>query len=293
MQVPFIRDRFLIVLEDRMRYVFRKPDLDTVTAAVLLGYRSGLPLSCVSQDAQPSDLADPAVICLECGGAGQSDLGNFDHHDPLEAFPPACVQAAALKDPMDSGTKDLIAYVAAVDTGSRLCPPDRAGLTLSAVFSGMRLVVPDLTEQFQSGAALVAAMIARQASPWDVPRHFVDPAWIVAKRLARRRTASMEGQVERFMTNQGRLGMFLRVGSPGAHGLMRRLGADISVANGLLTSSHYSISGHAPLMALLTEKFNALEVGWGGPKPGEIIGSPLRGTYLDDATIRACVCRFG
>ena len=283
----------MIVLDVHMRYIFRKPDLDTVTAAVLLGYRSGLPLCCVSQDAQPSDLADPTVICLECGGSGQLNLGNFDHHDPFEAFPPACVQAAALTDPTGSRTRDIIAYVAAVDTGSQLCPPARAGLTLSAVFSGMRLAVSDLIEQFQRGADRVAAMIERQASPWDVPRQLVDPAWIMAKRLARRRTDSMKGQVERFVTSHGRLGMFLRVGYPGAHGLMRRLGADISVASGLLTSNHYSISGPAPLMNLLTQKLNAVEAGWGGPKPGGIIGSPLRGSDLDDATIRAFVCRFG
>ncbi len=56
----------------------------------------------VHHKAPAEELADPEVLCIECGGSGQIGLNNFDHHETAEELPPACRQAfdfRFLRDP--------------------------------------------------------------------------------------------------------------------------------------------------------------------------------------------------
>jgi hypothetical protein len=75
------------------RVVIQKVDLDTALTAFILGVSEKDEIVVVRDKASPEDLADPEVICIECGGSGEVEKGNFDHHDTDQELPPACVQA--------------------------------------------------------------------------------------------------------------------------------------------------------------------------------------------------------
>jgi len=77
-----------------VKAIIQKVDLDTCLTALILGVD---PLAdeviVVKGEAGEEELSDPAVVCIEAGGSGRSDLNNFDHHDPDRYFEPACRQA--------------------------------------------------------------------------------------------------------------------------------------------------------------------------------------------------------
>lgn len=73
-----------------MKTVICKPDLDICLTAHVLDVIESDILVCVQDRATSDDLADRSVHCIECGGSGEADLNNFDHHDPLLSLPPAC-----------------------------------------------------------------------------------------------------------------------------------------------------------------------------------------------------------
>ena len=76
-----------------MRVIIQQVDLDTCLTALILGVSPDDEIIVVREGASPEDLADPEVLCIECGGSGQVELNNFDHHDTSEELPPACRQA--------------------------------------------------------------------------------------------------------------------------------------------------------------------------------------------------------
>lgn len=275
-----------------MRFVFRKPDLDTVTAAVLLGYRPGMELRCVNSNATFEEFLDPKVVCLECGGAGQQSLNNYDHHDPNVNLPPACVQALNRYQGANAAINNIIRYVAAVDTGQNICRHGSFGITLSHAFSGMRLAIEDCKEQFNSGAELVSKVIESNASPWDIPKNLVSRRWIEAKRYSRNHMLSICQNTKKFMTNKGWKAMLLRAPVPGVHGYLRKLGAHVSVACGLAKGNQYSISGQSSLLSGLSDNLNIIETGWGGPSHGGILCSPYSGTRLTESDIVRCITLF-
>ena len=175
-----------------MRVVLQQVDLDTCLTGLLLG-----------AGAAPAELADPAVTCIEAGGSGQTELNNFDHHDAAGSWPPACVQALRAAGAAGSPALErLVAYVAEVDLGRapvRDWETDAAeGLSLSSVFSGMRLTVRDPREQFFAGLGVLRTVLEESIDPFGPmpPR----PAWQVyadahrRERTARRRLARPAGR---------------------------------------------------------------------------------------------------
>lgn len=76
-----------------VKVVIQKVDLDTALAAFILGVSEKDEIVAVRDKAGPEDLANPNIRCIECGGSGQTRLGNFDHHNTDQELSPACRQA--------------------------------------------------------------------------------------------------------------------------------------------------------------------------------------------------------
>ena len=144
------------------RVVFQQADLDTCLAGLLLGVTMADPVSVARDGATEEELADPAVLCVEAGGSGDTARNKFDHHDRGGSWPPACVQAWQATGA--AGTPELerlIAYVAEVDVGRgavQLQHPD-GRIGLSSLFSGLRLTVSNPTSQFFAGIALLRTVL--------------------------------------------------------------------------------------------------------------------------------------
>ncbi len=260
-----------------MKYIIHKPDLDTVFTAFLLGWRQGDAVRQVSGQAPPEILADPGVYCLECGGSGQLELGNFDHHNTTLSLPPACLQALHWREPADPALWDWAEYVAAVDLG-RGCLFQGRGWSLSALFSGLRLIVSDPLAQFRAGVELCRTVVGLSLSPWQ-PLPLL-PEWEgfrQAKLKLYRDLDSYACQVEFFSTKSGLWGGYLEAPLPGVHGLLKRLGCEVSVAAGL---SKVTIACHSNKLENLRDSLNRSEPGWGGPAHGKIIGGPYLGSRL-------------
>lgn len=89
-----------------MKVIIQQVDMDTCLTALILGVSPDDEIIVVRDQADPEDLNDPCVLCIECGGSGRVELNNFDHHDAAHAqagdLPPACRQAfdhCFLQDP--------------------------------------------------------------------------------------------------------------------------------------------------------------------------------------------------
>ena len=234
----------------------------------------------VSGEAPREWLCDPAVLCLECGGSGRTDLGNFDHHGDGGPLPPACVQALQRVGGVEAWLDDLVAYTAAVDEGR---PPSRARALpdLSHVVSGARLVHPDLAGAFRAALRVVAGW--RGLPPWGpvAPRPEWQP-YLWAKR-GNQEALLADLDAARFVTTRaGRRIGFVITPAAGGHEALRRLGADVSMLAMHLEGGRYKytvasrtlrVDGYLPRLRLL-------EPGWGGPHHGTIIGSPFEGSRL-------------
>ncbi len=288
--------------------VIRQADLDTVVAGYVLGASPDSEVTWVPGEASAEDLADPSVLCLECGGAGDTVRGNFDHHGTAAALAPACAQALATRsgadpklaalvaatfDPRPS-TRDLsgadpklaalVAYAAAVDEG-RALPRVRRWPDLSHLHSGVRLCHADQAEAFRQGLRLVAAVHRGGLPPWGpLPWR---PEWAeyrAAKAVNRAALAGLGERARVFRTRLGRLAGWLEAPVPGVHGVLRSLGCEIGVAAAppdpatgrrrmTIASPSLRVDGWLPVLA-------AREPGWGGPAHGTIVGSPWGGSRL-------------
>ncbi len=132
------------------KIILRSADLDTIMCGYLLGVSSGFPeVEQVTGPAPRSDLNDPAVCCIECGGAGEPEKGNFDHHGPAQCHVPACLQTIHFLKIQNPRLQRFAGWAAARDTGQRNRPvnyPD-----LSNLISGIRLVHHDQVSAFRAG----------------------------------------------------------------------------------------------------------------------------------------------
>ncbi len=276
------------------RVVLRQADLDTVVAAYVLGVSPDHPVTAVAGEASPEDLADPAVLCLECGGAGLAARGNFDHHDPAQRLPPACVQALTTAGGGDGVLRALVTYAAAVDEGRPLATP-RRWPDLSSLISGVRLVRPDPVEAFREGLAVVGAVCRDGLDPCGpLPERL---EWAVYRGAKEENRAALEHVVcgaLLFSTALGRLAGYLESPAPGVHGVLRGFGCEI----GLVSSPPLGPDGRrkyslaAPVLRVdgYLPALNVLEPGWGGPSHGTIVGSPFTGSHLTpDQVIRIVV----
>lgn len=267
-----------------MRYIFQKPDMDTVLTALLLGCLETDDLICVEDQASKQSLDNPNVYCIECGGSGQVELGNFDHHNTNLDLPPACVQAFLHREVNDPFLERLVRYVAGVDSGER-AQGDYNHFGLSSLYSGMRLVHQNLFEQFWVGLEMLRCFSSQEINPGgSIP--FLSK-WQSYREAKERQQKDLEKDIQRveiFMTHSGIKGGFLESTNPGIHGLLRGLGCQISIAQGLggerKLKLFYTISGFRINLSSLMKEIGKYEQGWGGHAQGGIIGSPRVGTRL-------------
>ena len=81
--------------------------------------------------------------------------------------------------------------------------------------------------------------------------------------------------------------MLLHSELTGIHGLLKRNGADISIAiNDNLHKISISFAQQTlPIAKFILEKLNRIETGWGGHIDKGIIASPYQGSFLRDIEI--------
>ncbi len=287
-----------------MKVVIRKPDLDTCLTALLLGVTPNDEIIVAPRGADDADLEDPRVLCIEAGGSGQVHRNNFDHHDPQRELPPACVQAydiwssqAKADRQKASRIRRLVEYVAAVDTdpkqlqnGGRPVPQP----TLSALFSGMRLVVRDPKEQFLTGIELLRIVLKEEIDPFGAmpPR----PEWRRYREAKAKENEALErakAAARILQSKGGRIIGYLETEAVGALGILYQRGCEVAIAChprfGNPPVRKYTIATCDPDLSLepLLRILNEREPGWGGRR--SIIGSPAMGSRLHPTEVIAIV----
>ncbi|MDR0881279.1 MAG: hypothetical protein LBP55_01850 [Candidatus Adiutrix sp.] len=268
--------------------IVRKPDLDAIGAAALAGVTQADWMLCLVGGEAPADLlADPAILCLECGGSGQVNLGNFDHHG---AEAPAATAVEQMYDHLGSPSawREIVDYIAWVDSGglrgqaspSILAPET----TLSGLLSGLFLLEPDLAARFWLGAALVREAQLSGLAPWNLQpgldHYYRWRVYAEAKSVARQSLVARRDQVRLIHSALAPWPILaLSCDLPGAHGLLRDMGGRVRLAH--RPGDHFTISVDddlRPWLAGLLEFLNQHDPGWGGPSGGAIIGSPFGGS---------------
>lgn len=269
---------------------FIKADLDTVcTAALMTSDLEQINLVKLYVNATQDDLNNSEVLCIECGGDGQTELNNFDHH-ANESLICACGQAFQKLGSPQKLLK-LIDYISFIDTGVGLyscnIKPLISARALSSIFSGMMCLTPDEKQRFIKGYQIIKAVINSNEyrdSPWDIPLISHDfKMYYEAKILL---TKKLDGELNNAKTVliENLKVMVLHSENAGIHGLLKRNGADISIAiNDRLNKVTVSFSDRTVHYAkLLCNSLNNLEKGWGGHIERGIIASPFKGTTLNE-----------
>lgn len=286
-----------------MRVVIQQVDLDTCLTALLMGVTSGDEVVVVRGGASESDLLDPGTICIEAGGSGRIAEGNFDHHDAGGPVEPACRQAFTVKHPLDTRLAGLVDYVAAHDVAAgghtgQSSGRDRESLTLPALFSGLRLTIPDAKEQLFAGLDVLRIVLAESIDPaGPMPDRAEWTTYVNAKRAAWKALKDLHNQAEIFETVSGLKAGFIESDAIGALGVLYSMDCDIAIAysprfkapdGGVLPK--YTIGGRSGgRVDSLLPALNALELGWGGPSHGTIIASPRNGSQLRPKQVKGIV----
>lgn len=271
---------------------FIKPDLDTVTTAAILLEHLPETICTLSDNADEDLLNDPEVLCIECGGNGDTKHNNFDHHGSDIVLPCAAEQAWK-QTGANLRYKDFIKFVSDVDLGyvtsheKTEANPDF--VPFSYVFSGMLLTEKSPLDRMVRGFELVKhALSALPAfNPYHISRFDLRfQEYINAKNHAQNLLLKERRSINRFALGN-LICMYLSTIVPGVHGLLRTMGADLSIAHNP-TNNFYSVSvrnGLEYLMPAVMNKLNEFDPGWGGHPDRGIIGSPRKGTILSKKCI--------
>jgi len=288
----------------RRRVVIQKVDLDTALTAFLLGVSEADEIVVVPERAAPPDLASPDVLCIECGGSGQAELGNFDHHDTAELLPAACVQASCFRSGSLAAER-LVEYVAALDTdGSQavrqrsILPP--GGRSLSAVFSGMLMTIVEPRCQLLEGLSLLHKVVQAGIDPFGAMPELPEwEAFYAAKRANGSLLREAFQRIIRFTTHSGLQAGYLETAARGALGGLYGCGCRIAVASYPLRvppqgplRRKFTIGGKGIRIDAILCALNSQDPGWGGPSHGTIVASPRDGgATLDAQTVIGVVRR--
>lgn len=275
------------------KVVIQKADMDTVLTALLLGVSEQDEIIVVREKASPEDLADPNAICIECGGSGQTDLNDFDHHDTDKPLPPACVQAFPLHfSPQDKPLLErLVEYVSLLDTQGPEALKARSQLregafpTLSDIFSGMLLTTKEPKEQLLRGMEIFRTVLQEELDPFGLMPEL--PEWEEYTEAKRQNNEAIRKAVTNarfFETRSGLRAGFVETEVIGALGALYNLGCRVAIAYsprfGNPPVPKYTIAGNGIRVDALLPILNEHEPGWGGPAHGTIIGSPRTGSRL-------------
>ena len=304
-------------MQDITKLNFIKADLDTVcTAAILLSKEEFETLDLVKLDtlAPAQDLEDPKVLCIECGGDGHIECNNFDHHQQVDALTIPCDEGvtvnlamsnekgtycsavqAFIAQGMPSNLVNLVNFVSYVDTRSCLIPVfelklKKGNTSLSDLFNGMRLIYKDEVERFKHGFDLLKEVMADE-DKLEHPEHIQNLTQAQQQYLETKikQKEAIEKAIEDAKTYYicGVKVSALETTLPGVHGLLKRHGAEISIAKNTDTAK-ISVSvdymckvDPQELAYALNQKENNKENTWGGHPELGIISSPYNGTKLE------------
>ncbi len=262
--------------------VIQKPDLDTCLAGVIMGVHPDIPVETVLNGATSSQLNHPRVLCLECGGSGMTHLLNLDHHDPEQYYPPACRKALSLFPYPDYELHRLVDYVSMVDEAVVFSAPVDFP-SLSSVFCGMLLSVPDRISAFQAGMDILRLVLKKKLNPFaNMPVLEKWKKYIQAKVEDMNNLEKSISRVSFFNTGQGYQGGYLRTESFGGTGRLYQMGCRVVILHNPCFGSppirKFTIAGNGVDVSGLLKPLNRMEPGWGGRKT--IIGSPRSGSLL-------------
>ena len=280
-----------------------KPDLDTLAAALVAGVRWHTHRLVVLPGPAPAAvLANPVCLCLECGGSGQVAHNNFDHHNGL-GLPPACVQAWQVFRPRSRAVQALVAYAAAIDSGT--APSQGLGecgsytVSLGQVLGGMALLHPAPARSFWEGLRLLHEVVALGANPHNLAPH-MHPASLWAQYAAsqQQQRSALQGQahkVQRYAFAHTTM-LVLATHHAGVHGLLRGMGGQVRLALRPLPGGRVQVSlsceqGWQGVVAHFLAAICQQEPGWGGPDHGTIVASPRGGSRLGAEVIVALARR--
>lgn len=168
-----------------------KPDLDTCGVGVLAGVsreHQNL-IKVVKTRAEKKDLANPKILCIECGGMKGIKYGNFDHHKIEPGSAAGKFRHSATWQyywlylpPKDRNPwiSRLVAFIDVVDTqsfSSALRMKDI--ISLSSLFKGMlALYKNEPKEAFLRGIEILQVFLKEDLNPyWPVPEEKILPEW--------------------------------------------------------------------------------------------------------------------
>lgn len=275
-----------------MKLLFQQADLDTCLTALLLGMSERDEIVYRRGEATLEELADPNTLCIEAGGSGQTHLNNFDHHNTTELLPPACVQAYQLKEG-NAQIRRLVEYVACIDQNPTTLSPI-TGLTLSGLFSGMRLAIRDPHQQLLTGIMLLQTILAEEIDPFGpMPER---PEWrhySAAKKENMQGLAEVKSKAGIFISQGGLTIGYVETVFIGALSALYEMDCHVGIALhscfGDPPVPKYTIGGNNIRVDALLPALTAQEPGWGGPASGTIIGSPRTGSRLTPVQLIALV----
>ena len=272
---------------------FLKADLDTVsTAAMLTDCLDNLQIKRLENKASDSDLKDSSILCIECGGDGLCTLNNYDHHEN-DDLPCATVQAFNMIGAPES-LLQFVDHVSYIDTNTRLCntplPLNKSSYSVSSLFSGMLYLYNDENERFTKGYELIKAILSSDYllnTVWNIPLLSDNFKRYANAKSTMQQLLSDELCKAKAFCIEGYQVMLLHSELTGIHGLLKRNGADISIA---INDSLHKISISFTPQTLhfgkiILEKLNRIEPGWGGHIDKGIIASPYQGSFLRDIEI--------
>ncbi len=265
-----------------MKVFICKPDLDTCLCGLLLGVNSDDDIRNASGNAPARELVHPEALCIECGGSGQVQQNNFDHHDTEDGFPPACKQAFDLLGCNDSKTQRLVSYVCKVDLSSpcdRLIPFP----SLSNIFSGMLFVEKSPLSRFLKGMDILMKVLTEGIDPFStIPIMDDMKEYITAKEKNRIKLAGDLRDIKYFRSGKGLKIGYLKSEGIGGISTLFSHGCDIAVlfnpAYGDQAVPKFTIAGNGVCVIQMKSVFERVEKGWGGHRL--IIGSPRTGTTI-------------
>lgn len=283
-----------------MRVVIQQVDLDTCLTALLKGVTAADDiLVSGAEGATEEDLRDPSCLCIEAGGSGRVSENNFDHHTAEGPRDPACRQALETLPPQPPIVQSLVSYVEAHDLGAACHgPADPLGLTLSALFSGMRLTTVGAQTQLLEGLSILNTVIAEGLNPGELPQRPGWRRWVEAKRAEWEAARCAAAAAEIFNSVNGLRVGFLESDRIGALRELYALDCDMAIAYspryrnpaGGDPVRKYTIGGRdGRRVDGLLPALTALEHGWGGPAHGTIIASPRIGSQLTPEQVKSIV----
>ncbi|MFA6549416.1 MAG: hypothetical protein WCT39_05775 [Candidatus Margulisiibacteriota bacterium] len=264
--------------------LFGKVDLDALTVGLVMGITPcDQNLRSLKGSAKAEEIADPAVLCIECGGSGQTDKNNFDHH-PSDGEKKIDLSAAA--QALERLAR-LVRYVDEVDRGIRHDTGCQFP-SLVQLIAGMKLIIKDPEEQMRKGLAVLRAVVQSGLDPYGCMEKITSwipeaETWISEKREHEKRFKEVLDKAIWFTTITGIKVAAVSTTWIGAPGALYGYGAHAVIAlnpefeQGGVKYRKFTVAVHRDTGLNLfsaIENLNALEKGWGGPTHGTIIGSP-------------------